>query len=1021
MKKIFTLVFLSAITFTCFSQIRISQVYGGGGNTGAPYNQDFVELFNASASSIDISGYSVQYASSAGTSWSVTTIPASTSVGAGKYFLIALATGATGSPLPAADLTNTLVNLSGTTGKVALVNNAVALSGATACSGATVVDVVGYGSGASCSETSPAPTASNTTSLIRAGNGCTDANNNSTDFSAVAPAPRNSATVANLCSGPVATLSVNPSSLTFTADLGVTTAPQTFTISGSTLSGAAVSIAPSAGIEVSLSSGSGYVTNPSSLSVPYTAPTLNATTIYVRVNASAPQGALAGTATCSGGGAASNAVVNIAGGVYQNYYNTKANLGLTNLGTWSNTTDGTGPSPAAFSTAYQNFNIISQANANYTGVWDVSNAGNTAKIIVGNGTAAMTLTVLPGVDSITSASRVDVLNNATLVIQNNRRPFLNNLATGSTVEYAQAGLTTTDTIKVATLSYHHLKLTNGIKILSSGTTTIRGNLTISGVINFNGAPSPFSTVNAFGDVNFTGGTTFEPLPTGDNARLTLAMNGSSGLQAINGAGVDVFLFRLQRDTTSTDDDIIVSPGTNLTLGNTSGGGLRLNQGGATATTLILDNTTLKIIRAGLITTTALGKISTANSNISIEKANAATSTAGILRFATGSTLNQLTVNLDPALTRDSIVIADNVTVNGSLTLTKGKAVMGTGATLTLGSTATVSGASTTSFVDGLMRRSGAAAFTYPVGKGSKYAPVAFANFVGGNNYSVQYFNTGYGNYAINPATSATYPAYNVSNNEYWVITKNTGTSVDLTFNYTDANSYINNPAAIRMAHFGTIDWNDIAGTPGGANNGTTGNVTVTGVNAFSPFTFAATSAGVIPVKLSSFAVQKLNNAVKISWATEQEINSKEFVIEKSVDGRNWQTLTVVNAAGNSNVKINYTAMDNNPAKGINFYRLKQVDNNGRFEYSATKSVLFSSSYQVLIAPNPAADFINVLVSKNNIQPITVSLIDISGKKLFEEKTTDATLQIKTNGFAKGIYFVKVADANNVTTKKIIIQ
>ena len=128
MKKIFTLLCLLLALSATQAQVRISQVYGGGGNSAATYNQDFVELFNAGVTPADISGYSVQYASSAGTAWQVVAIPANTTLPAGKYYLVALATGSTGGALPTPDLTFTSTNLSGSTGKVALVNSATALS-----------------------------------------------------------------------------------------------------------------------------------------------------------------------------------------------------------------------------------------------------------------------------------------------------------------------------------------------------------------------------------------------------------------------------------------------------------------------------------------------------------------------------------------------------------------------------------------------------------------------------------------------------------------------------------------------------------------------------------------------------------------------------------------------------------------------------------------------------------------------------------------------------------------------------
>ncbi|MCU0404347.1 MAG: lamin tail domain-containing protein, partial [Chitinophagaceae bacterium] len=195
------------------AKIVISQVYGGGGNSNATFNYDYVELFNAGTTAQNLSGWSVQYASSTGSTWSVATL--SGSIDPGKYYLIQLATGNVnvGAPLPAADATGTL-NLSGTNGKVALVNNTNALSGT--CPTTNVVDFVGFGS-ANCSEgNQPTGVLSNTAAAIRKTNGCTDTDNNGADFDVNTPNPRNSQTAANLCTSPTPPSgagNANPSSL----------------------------------------------------------------------------------------------------------------------------------------------------------------------------------------------------------------------------------------------------------------------------------------------------------------------------------------------------------------------------------------------------------------------------------------------------------------------------------------------------------------------------------------------------------------------------------------------------------------------------------------------------------------------------------------------------------------------------------------------------------------------------------------------------------------------------------------
>jgi uncharacterized protein len=195
--------------------IVISQVYGGGGNTGAPFTNDFVELFNRGSSSVSLNGWSVQYASATGTgnlganSGQLTELP-NVSLAPGQYFLVQEAsTAAVGAPLPTPDVVDaTPIAMAAGAGKVALVNSATGLGcngGSTPCSAAQlaqIVDLVGYG-GANFFEGAPAPTLSNTTAALRNANGCTETDNNASDFTAGAPAPRNTASPLNPCPGGV--------------------------------------------------------------------------------------------------------------------------------------------------------------------------------------------------------------------------------------------------------------------------------------------------------------------------------------------------------------------------------------------------------------------------------------------------------------------------------------------------------------------------------------------------------------------------------------------------------------------------------------------------------------------------------------------------------------------------------------------------------------------------------------------------------------------------------------------------
>ncbi|HET6852330.1 MAG TPA: DNA/RNA non-specific endonuclease, partial [Pyrinomonadaceae bacterium] len=178
----------------------ISQLYGGGGNTGATFTNDYIEIYNPTGISFNLAGWSLQYASAAGTSWT-NKQPLGGTIAPGEYFLVALASGgANGSPLPVSANISGDINMSATTGKVALVSNAVSLSGS--CpngSDPDIVDFVGYGSSASCFEGGTrAPAPSNTNALFRKLNGTQDTNQNGDDFQTGAPNPRRTAPIVEL-------------------------------------------------------------------------------------------------------------------------------------------------------------------------------------------------------------------------------------------------------------------------------------------------------------------------------------------------------------------------------------------------------------------------------------------------------------------------------------------------------------------------------------------------------------------------------------------------------------------------------------------------------------------------------------------------------------------------------------------------------------------------------------------------------------------------------------------------------
>jgi hypothetical protein len=206
----------------CGPGLVISQVFGGGGGTGAPYRNDYVELHNAGVTAVSLAGMSVQYASTSGTSWGVRTIGNAT-IQPGDYYLIQLNTNGTTAPAITPDFATSNMDIAQSNGKLALVSDATPLTGSCPLGG-TVLDFVGYGT-ANCSEGGSAvPALSPTTAAFRQVAGCRDTQANLADFTTAAPAPRSLAAPGVLCdcnvTGTVGTFAADYCALQFPSSLG---------------------------------------------------------------------------------------------------------------------------------------------------------------------------------------------------------------------------------------------------------------------------------------------------------------------------------------------------------------------------------------------------------------------------------------------------------------------------------------------------------------------------------------------------------------------------------------------------------------------------------------------------------------------------------------------------------------------------------------------------------------------------------------------------------------------------------
>ncbi len=174
----------------------------------------------------------------------------------------------------------------------------------------------------------------------------------------------------------------------------------------------------------------------------------------------------------------------------------------------------------------------------------------------------------------------------------------------------------------------------------------------------------------------------------------------------------------------------------------------------------------------------------------------------------------------------------------------------------------------------------------------------------------------------------------------------------------------------------------------------------------------------LPVELVYVDASIKNEIVKIKWETASEIDNSHFVIEKSTDGRNFREIGTVMGNGTSYQLNNYTFTDDAPAKGINYYRLKQVDFDGRFEYSKVVSVRFGrGEEQMLLYPTLAAEEIQLRFPNSTEVEGTIQFFDQVGHlaKTLAFESDIFELQIPISELASGHYFVKIQNGLVIET------
>jgi hypothetical protein len=225
-----------------------------------------------------------------------------------------------------------------------------------------------------------------------------------------------------------------------------------------------------------------------------------------------------------------------------------------------------------------------------------------------------------------------------------------------------------------------------------------------------------------------------------------------------------------------------------------------------------------------------------------------------------------------------------------------------------------------------------------------------------------------------------------------------------------------------------------AATMAGANPG---NTIINGSTSFSAFgsgyVFTATFTGfskfflvdasvVLPVTLLNFDGHLTNNTIVLNWSTSSELNSKYFDLEKSPDGSNFHSIGIVNAAGTSTTQRNYIFTDRQ-VNEYNYYRLKQVDIDGRFVYSRIVLIRNPDVIQkVWVLNNPFQSNITVRFAKAPQQKLEFELISMSGAKLYNKEsglTNEVNLDLSGLNLASGTYLLRTKVDEQIFLNKVI--
>ena len=358
-------------------------------------------------------------------------------------------------------------------------------------------------------------------------------------------------------------------------------------------------------------------------------------------------------------------------------------------------------------------------------------------------------------------------------------------------------------------------------------------------------------------------------------------------------------------------------------------------------------------------------------------------------------------------------LASDHSITHGLTLTNGILSVATGKTLTLGASGTditITGGSSNSFIatpttTSLVKyfvNNTATTYNFPLGETTRYTPMTL-NFTAGATTGA--YITSYVKNTVAPG----FVAANFQNyiSRYWSVSP---TGLSGTPNYTITYTYVTGdvtgdesklvPVKVSSGTwYKPVTFTNTSAAPNitnGQAEGTGGvdvatkKLTWSGLSTFSFDMAAGNEAQALPIHLLYFTAKPQTNRVRLDWATASETNNDYFTVERSQDGENFNELFKKPGAGISTTNLYYFGYDNKPFDGISYYRLKQTDYDGKYEYSDVESVNFTlgnykEDIELNIYPNPVENnTIHVKFDAKQQTDFHVAIYDAVGKLIYQE-------------------------------------